>query len=175
MVFLDESGFLLQPLRRRVWAPRGQTPVQYVWQRRDRITSLAALTRAPWAERFGLYYDLLHHNARTDDIVRFLRQVHAHLRRPLLLVCDRLPAHRSAVRQLQQAGSRWLDVDWLPTYAPDLDPVENLWSQSKYGDLANFIPDDINQLHEALAILLQEYQHDPDRLRSFFQAMRLTL
>jgi transposase len=175
LVFLDESGFLLQPLRRRVWAPRGQTPVQYVWQRRDRITSLAALTRAPWAERFGLYYDLLHHNARTDDIVRFLRQVHAHLRRPLLLVCDRLPAHRSAVRRLQQAGSRWLDVDWLPTYAPDLDPVENLWSQSKYGDLANFIPDDINQLHEALAILLQEYQHDPERLRSFFQAMRLTL
>jgi transposase len=175
LVFLDESGFLLQPLRRRVWAPRGQTPVQYVWQRRDRITSLAALTRAPWAERFGLYYDLLHHNARTDDIVRFLRQVHAHLRRPLLLVCDRLPAHRSAVRRLQQARSRWLDVDWLPTYAPDLDPVENLWSQSKYGDLANFIPDDINQLHATLDTLLQEYQHDPERLRSFFQAMRLTL
>jgi transposase len=175
LVFLDESGFLLQPLRRRVWAPRGQTPVQYVWQRRDRITSLAALTRAPWAERFGLYYDLLHHNARTDDIVRFLRQVHAHLRRPLLLVCDRLPAHRSAVRRLQQARSRWLDVDWLPTYAPDLDPVENLWSQSKYGDLANFIPDDINQLHATLDTLLLEYQHDPERLRSFFQAMQLTL
>jgi hypothetical protein len=57
LVFLDESGFLLQPLRRRVWAPRGQMPVQYVWQRRDRITSLAALTRAPRAERFGLYYE----------------------------------------------------------------------------------------------------------------------
>jgi putative transposase len=118
---------------------------------------------------------LLHHNARTDDIVHFLRQVHAHLRRPLLLVCDRLPAHRSAVRRLQQAGSGWLDVDWLPIYAPDLDPVENLWSQSKYGDLANFIPGDITELHETLDQLFQEYQHDPARLRSFFQAMQLTL
>src|SRR5439155_445168 len=82
-------------LRRRVWAPRGQTPVQYAWDRRDRITALAALTRAPWAQRFGLYYDLLHHNARTADVVRFLRTVHRRLRRPLLVVCDRLPAHRS--------------------------------------------------------------------------------
>ena len=175
MVFLDESGFLLQPLRRRVWAPRGQTPVQYAWDRHDRITALAALTRAPWAQRFGLYYDLLHHNARTDDVVRFLRQVHQHLRRPLLLVCDRLPAHRSAIRRLHNAGCSWLEVSWLPSYAPDLDPVENVWCQSKYGDLANFIPDDISQLHDTLDNLLQDYRHDPARLYSFFRAAHLIL
>ena len=174
-MFLDESGFLLQPLRRRVWAPRGQTPVQYAWDRRDRITALAALTCAPWAQRFGLYYDLLHHNARTDDVVRFLRHVHHHLRRPLLLVCDRLPAHRSAVSRLHRAGCSWLEVSWLPSYAPDLDPVENVWSQSKYGNLANFIPDDISQLHETLDDLFQDYRQDPGRLHSFFQAMHLIL
>lgn len=174
-MFLDESGFLLQPLRRRVWAPRGQTPIQYAWNRHDRITAMAVLTRAPWAERFGLYYDLLRHNARTDDVVQFLREVHGHLRRPLLLVCDRLRAHRSAVHRLQQAGCRWLDVSWLPSYAPDLDPVENIWSQSKYGDLANFIPDDISQLHATVDALLQKYRHDPDRLHSFFHAMHLTI
>jgi hypothetical protein len=175
LVFLDESGFLLQPLRRRVWAPRGQTPVQYAWDRRDRITAMAALTRAPWAQRFGLYYDLLHHNARTADVVRFLRQVHHRLRRPLLLVCDRLPAHRSAVRRLRQAGCSWLEVSWLPSYAPDLDPVENLWNQSKYGQLANFIPDNISQLREILDDLFQDYRRDPGRLDSFFQATHLML
>ena len=166
---------MLQPLRRLVWAPCGRTPRQYVWGRRDRITALAALTRAPWADRLGLYYHLVHHNARTEDVVRILRQVHDHLRRPLLLVCDRLPAHRSAVRHLRQAGCPWLSVSWLPSYAPDLDPVENLWSQSKYGDLANFIPDDISQLHQTLDDLLQEYRHDPERLHSFFHAMKLLL
>jgi len=173
-VFLDESGFLLQPLRRRIWAPRGQTPVQYVWDRHDRITALAALTRAPWAERYGLYYELLRHNARTDDFVRFLREIHGSLRRPLLLICDRLSAHRSAVRRLQAAGS-WLEVAWLPAYAPDLDPVENLWNQSKYSELANFIPDDVCQLQETLDELLEGFRHDPDRLRSFFQTTHLTL
>jgi transposase len=158
-----------------VWAPRGQTPVAYVWDRHDRITAVAALARAPWAERFTLYYNLLRHNTRTDDVVRFLREVHAHLRRPLLLVCDRLAAHRSAVRCLWDSECSWLDVAWLPGYAPDLDPVENLWSQSKYGDLANFIPDDIVQLQETLDTLLQQYRHDPGRLYSFFHAMDLVL
>lgn len=175
MVFLDESGFLLQPLRRRVWARRGHTPVQRAWDRHDRITAMAALSRAPWATRLGLYYDLLHHNTRTLDVVRFLRQVHNRLRRPLLLVCDRLSAHRSAVRRLRDEGGVWLRVEWLPGYAPDLDPVENIWNQSKYGDLANRIPDDIYQLHHTLDDLFQDYRHDPSRLQSFFDAAHLTV
>jgi hypothetical protein len=175
LVFFDESGFLLQPLRRRVWAERGQTPVQRAWDRHDRITAMAALSRAPWANRLGMYYDLLHHNAHTPDVVRFLSHVHDHLRRPLLLVCDRLSAHRSAVRQLGEGGCVWLRVEWLPGYAPELDPVENIWNQSKYGDLANCIPEDIIQLHDTLDKLFQEYRADPARLFSFFHAAHLPI
>jgi transposase len=175
LVFLDESGYLLQPLRRRVWAERGHTPVQHAWDRHDRITAMAALSRAPWASRLGMYYDLLHHNTHTPDVVRFLSHVHDHLRRPLLLVCDRLSAHRSAVRQLGEAGCVWLRVEWLPGYAPELDPVESIWNQSKYGDLANCIPEDIIELHGTLDELFQEYRADPDRLLSFFKAAQLTV
>jgi DDE superfamily endonuclease len=175
LVFIDESGFLLQPLRRRVWAERGHTPVQHAWDRHDRITAMAALCRAPWASRLGLYYDLLDHNTRTGDVVRFLRYVHDHLRRPLLLICDRLSAHRSAVRHLLETDCAWLRVEWLPGYAPDLDPVESLWNQSKYGDLANCLPNDILELHETLDQLLREYRDDPGRLHSFFDAAQLTV
>jgi transposase len=175
LVFIDESGFLLQPLRRRVWAERGHTPVQHAWDRHDRITAMAALCKAPWASRIGLYYDLLDHNACTSDIVQFLRCVHDHLRRPLLLVCDRLSAHRSAVRHLLEGGCTWLRAEWLPGYAPELDPVESVWNQSKYGDLANWIPSDIVELHETLDQLLREYRHAPDRLHSFFAAAQLSI
>lgn len=173
MVFLDESGYLLQPLRRRVWAPVGETPLQHAWDRHDRITALAALTRAPWAERFGLYYSLLDHNARTADIVQFVRDVHSHLRRPLILVCDRLPAHRSAIRRLRKAGTPWFHAELLPAYAPELDPVESVWNQTKYGDLANFIPEDILEMRDVIDELLQQYQRDPDRLHSFFRSAHL--
>ena len=32
-------------------------------------------------------------------------------------------------------------VEWLPAYAPDLNPVEPAWSHTKYGDLANYVPE----------------------------------
>ena len=175
MVFLDESGYLLQPLRRRVWAPVGHTPLQRVWDRRDRITAIAAVTRAPWALRLGMYYELLDHNARTADFIQFVREVHAHLRRAVILVWDRLPAHRSAARRLLEGGATWLRIEWLPSYAPDLDPVEDVWNQSKYSTLANVIPEDIHDLHSALDCVLDSYRHEPNRLHSFFDAAHLIL
>jgi transposase len=151
----------------------GETPLQHAWDRHDRITALAALTRAPWAERFGLYYSLLDHNARTADIMQFVRDVHSHLRRSLILVCDRLPAHRSAIRQLRKAGTPWFHAELLPAYAPELDPVESVWNQTKYGDLANYIPEDILEMRDVVDELLQQYQKDPDRLHSFFRSAHL--
>jgi len=59
---------------------------------------------------------------------------------------DRYSAHRKAVRLLQD----WFEVEWLPAYAPDLNPVEMVWNHSKYSDLANFIPEDVDDLHQAV-------------------------
>jgi len=63
---------------------------------------------------------------------------------------DRLDVHRSAVRGLHDRGATWLDVEWLSTYAPELNPVEALWSQAKYATLTNFVPDDVDQLYDAV-------------------------
>lgn len=158
-----------------MWAPQGHTPLQRAWDRRDRITTIAAITRAPWALRLGLYYELLDHNARTADFIQFVREVHGHLRRPVILVWDRLPAHRSAARQLLADTASWLQVEWLPPYAPDLDPVEDVWNQSKYGRLANVIPDDLHDLRSSLDEVLNTFRHQPNRLHSFFDAAHLTL
>lgn len=147
--------------------------MQYAWDRHDRISAITAISRAPWAERLGLYFTLLDHNARTPDFVQFLQDIHAHLRRPLILVCDRLKAHASAVRQLIERGATWLKVEWLPPYAPDLDPVEFVWNHSKCVDLANVIPDDINDLRWKLRHLLEAYRHEPHRLHSFLAQARL--
>jgi hypothetical protein len=134
---------------------------------------MAAVTRAPWADRLGLHVKLLDHNTHTEDLVTFVREIHAHLQRPIILVWDRLPAHRSAIRQLLDHGGHWLRVAWLPPYAPDLDPVEAVWEQSKYGTLANIIPDDIAHLHSMLTDVFDNYRLDRNRLHSFFCAARL--
>lgn len=166
---------MLQPLRRTTWAPVGQTPIRYPWHRHDRLSVMCALTVAPWARRFGLYYELLDHNCHTEDFVRFIHTLHHHLGRTMLLIWDRLNAHRSAASQLERAGCCWVEPRWLPGYAPELDPVEFVWTQAKYGDLANWIPQDINDVHYHLRRLLEEYRHDPVRLYSFFRNAQLPI
>lgn len=66
IVFVDESGFMLQPTVQRTWAPRGQTPLHKSWDRRDRLSVLSALTLAPRRKRLGLYFDIHTHNITTD-------------------------------------------------------------------------------------------------------------
>lgn len=172
-MFLDESGFLLQPVRRRTWAPRGQTPIQRAWDRHDRLSGIAALSLAPHNLRIGLYFQLLEHNVRTDDFVAFVKQLHRQLRRDLILVMDRYSVHRSGVRRLEEAGCRWLSVEWLPPYAPELNPVEFVWNHTKYSDLANFVPDDVEQLHEAVLESIDDQQQDAWLKRSFFRSAGL--
>jgi len=141
---------MLQPVVRRTWAPKGQTPIQYSWDRHDRLSVIAALTVAPQRRRLGVYFQLHEHNIRFDDVIAFLDLIHRHLRRKFILILDRYNAHRKAVRLLQEADGAWLEVEWLPSYAPDLNPVEMVWNHTKYADLANFIPNDIQHLQEAI-------------------------
>jgi hypothetical protein len=166
---------MLQPVVRRTWAPKGQTPIQYSWDRHDRLSVIAALTVAPQRRRLGLYFQLHDHNICFNDVIAFLNLIHRHLRRKFILVMDRFSAHRKAVRLLQETGVEWLEVEWLPSYAPDLNPVEMVWNHTKYADLANFIPVDIHHLEQAVATSIVETCKVSRLLQAFFAYSGLQL
>jgi transposase len=166
-VFLDESGFMLQPLRRRTWAPCGVTPIQNAWDRHDRWSVIGALSLAPWALRIGVYFRLVDHNIVTHDVVEFVKQLHRQLGRKVILIWDRWNVHRSAARRLDRY--RWLQIEWLPSYAPELNPVEAMWNHTKYTDLANFIPDDHSHLQQTIQASLGNQRHEPYLKHSFFR------
>ena len=96
-------------------------------------------------------------------------------RRPLVVVMDRLNVHRAAVRRLHERGAAWLDVEWLPAYAPDLNPVEALWSHANYSALANFVPDDVDHLYDAVVTAVGDVHFRPPLMQSFFHAAKLKL
>ena len=122
---------MLAPLVRRSWAPRGQTPILHAWDRRDRLSVISALTLAPNRRRLGLHFDIFAHNIHGEDIARFVRGVRRRLRRGIILVLDRWSAHRSAARQLLEDQTDDIVVEWLPPYAPDLNPTEQVWNHTK--------------------------------------------
>ena len=166
---------MLQPVLRRTWARRGCTPIQYSWARRDRVSVMSAITVSPQRRRLGLYFALQQHNIRTPDVEEFVSEMLDHLRHGLILVLDRWQVHRSAARRLLYRFPRRLQVEWLPPYAPQLNPVEQIWVQAKYRDLANFLPQDVIDLRQAVEQSIQQTGTQQSLLRSFFRHAQLRL
>ena len=172
MLFLDETGLMLQPLVRRTWAPKGQRPVMYCWDRHDRLSVIAGLTLSSVRHHVGLYFAIHDQNIKTDEVEEFIRDVRRQVRKDLIVVMDRLPAHRSAATRLIGDG---FEIEWLPGYAPDLNPTEALWSQTKYSDMANFVPNDTLDLEVEVTFDLETTQGNQKLLKSFFHAAELSL
>jgi transposase len=175
VVFLDESGFMLQPVRRRTWAPSGQTPVQRAWDRHDRLSVVGLIGVSPVRRRLSLYFHVVAKNVDTDEFIWLLYRLHRHYRRHVTIVWDRLGAHRSTAAHFESRHSDWFTFEWLPPYAPELNPVEQCWNHTKYSDLANFVPKDLDHLHKAVNTSIAQQGNDRQLLRSFFAYTKLPL
>lgn len=175
MIFLDESGFMLQPLVRRTWAPRGETPVLYSWDRRNKWSAIGALVMWPERERkVEWVFHLQERNVRGEDVAQFVEQVVQHVNRPVMVIWDRYSVHKKAERLLREGGVEGIEIEYLPAYAPDLNPVEYVWGHTKYGELANFIPKDLEDLQQHIEDSFNRVNNRSELLLAFFHHAGLT-
>jgi transposase len=123
----------------------------------------------------GLYFALHAHNIRTGEVETFVAELLKHLPHGIILVMDRWSVHRAAARRLQRRFPRRLRIEWLPAYAPELNPDEQVWTQTKYRDLANFLPQDVTDLGRAVRHSLEQTKTRQSLLRSFFKHAKLKL
>ncbi len=176
LVFLDESGYMLTPTVRRTWAPRGQGAVLDCWDRRDRLSAISCLTVSPRASRLNLYFRLLPDNVHAEDVVEFLRELKRILGGPLTVLWDRGPVHKkSTIVRAYLAKHLDIVAEELPTYAPDLNPDELVWSWSKYGRLPNLAADNTDQLAEHVIDELVYLKQHPEILASFVDKTELQM
>ena len=148
IVFWDESGASLLPVVRRTWAPRGHTPVIRHHGKWKRASMAAALC---YGSRGGGASLAFHHQLGaydTDTLIGALEQLSRALGgQKATLVWDGLPAHRSlAMAAWLRRQRHWLVVEPLPGYAPELNPVEALWSNLKGLELANLAGDTLAEV-----------------------------
>lgn len=171
---------MLQPTVRRTWAPRGETPVLKSWDRHDRLSVTSAITLSPIQHRLALFWRVQSENVRGPDVVNFLGGLRRASGRRLLVILDRLGAHRTAARLLDadvsdSSSESAYRFEWLPGYAPELNPVEHVWGHTKHDDLANYIPEDIEVLAADVDNSPGRTSSDQSLLRGFFRLSKLRL
>jgi transposase len=174
LIFVDESGFTERPSVRRTWAPRGITPVIHHRFNWDKLNAIGAIACKPSGEDARLLLHLQEDSVNAQSLVAFLERLHRDVPGPIVLLWDGLPAHRSRIVKAFIADNQdWLKVERFPAYAPELDPVEFLWSTVKGKDVANFCPDTLGQIRDKLLQAADRVQDTDRMLYDFLLAAQL--
>lgn len=173
--FSDESAFSDKPTVRKTWAPKGHTPILKVpggWITRSVIS---LLTCSPKGLHPRLYFETLKGAVNADTFVRFLKGVKRHTRgTKLILIIDNLRVHKArAVGEHLRREKRWLTVEYLPPYAPELNPVEYVWSSRKRKEFGNAIIADCRALDRRIRESGEKARGDPALLKGFLKASTL--
>ena len=150
IVFIDESGFLLIPTVRRTWAPQGHTPIHRHHQKREKVSIISALSVSPTCRCLGLYFRCLPGaNFDNGSVADFLRHLLKHLRGFVIVIWDNGRCHKDDAMRAFLRRCKRIRLEALPPYAPELNPDEGIWNQTRTL-LANGRPDDPQELEASL-------------------------
>lgn len=175
IVLIDETGLFLQPVVRRTWALIGQTPTLVAdGQHRWKVSVIGGLSVSPNVQRLGFYIATEPDGFFTvEKVIAYLRDLLRHLRGPVIVVWDCGSNHEGPLLRAFLARTPRLHLERLPPWAPDHYPAEAVWSWLKWGVLANYAPEDIDRLDDAIVERLVEKKHNGKLLKSLWNRSEL--
>nr|WP_078869667.1 transposase [Streptomyces sp. NRRL B-1347] len=168
--FEDESGQDLSPPRGHTWAPRGERPVVSVRGRGHGRVNVAGVVCYRKGCRSHFFYKLHVYHGRKNEPKSFTWQdyrdlivlTHQQLRTPLVWCWDNLNVHlMQELFDFAEEHREWLRIFQLPSYAPELNPAEGVWSLLKRA-IANFVATNLVGLERIVKRKLKKLQYRPD-------------
>jgi transposase len=147
----------------------------HVGRHRRKVSVIAALCVDPGRRVARLYFQLLvEKNFDGAAVLAFSRQLSRHLHAPMALVWDRSNTHRTA--DLRAFFARIGSCTFhFPAYAPELNPVEYVWSYLKTKPLANLACPNVEEFAVVGRRHARSIQRQPHLLRSFIRHSPLPL
>ena len=128
LLFGDEAGVRSDYHAGTTWGVRGQTPVVPTTGQRFGLNLISAVSA-----RGGLRFMVVKGTLNGSRYVQFLKRLMHNASRPVFLIVDGHPVHKSrAVRAYVAATEGKLRLFYLPPYSPELNPDEQVWNHVKH-------------------------------------------
>jgi transposase len=119
---------------------------------------------------WNFYFRLFPGSIRSAQVVEFLEHLRRHIPGPLLVVWDGLRTHRSRlVRQYVDDSFGLIHLEYLPAYAPELNPVEYIWGYWKHHELPNVCPRTFGELSFWARRTLRRMRRRPALVEAFWK------
>ena len=163
--FQDESGVRSDFHSGTTWALKGQTPVVESTGARFGLNMMAGIT-----PRGQMQFMIVKGNVRSDQICEFLNRLMHGQENKVFLIWDGHPTHKSKIVKecIASFGGR-LEIFLLPSYSPDLNPIEQLWNHTKTNGSGRKSITGPDQLKSIIINKLRSLQKLPKMISSFFR------
>jgi transposase len=170
LLLWDETGHSFRIRPGTTWARRGLTPVLRRVSKRREVSSVVAVT--PDGRLYARHFRT---SISSATVISVLRSFRRKIGTPLLVVWDRLNAHRSqATMGFVSAHAQDYAVAYLPAYAPDLNPEEQCNAVVKRA-MANALPGSVADLHRLARREFSRLKRRPEMIVRFFRHAGLTV
>lgn len=162
----DEISLSNTDVRGRGYAPAGKTPVSYVPAgKREKLSMIATATNQGKA-RWMIIDDAFN----ADKLIEFLGALVKDTGKKVFLILDNLRVHHSKPVKAWLAGrTDKIEVFYLPSYSPELNPEERLNADLKLAIGKKVPVKTKTKLRDATQQHMDMLKANPGRVRSFFQ------
>jgi transposase len=161
----DETAVVNTDVRGRGYSPKGETPVAYVvGKNREKLSMISTVTnqgKTSWM--------IIDGNFKHESLIEFFEALIKQAKRKVFLILDNLPAHHcKPVKEWFAENSDKIEVFFLPSYSPELNPDERL-----NGDLKQAIETRVpcrtkEKLRNAAVEHMHKLENEPERIMKFF-------
>lgn len=165
----DETGLCNDSYHGRSYAPKGQTPEISVHPRCQRVNLISSITNQGKV-RFMVYKDRMN----SDTLIKFLKRLIKDAGRKIFLILDNLKVHHShVVRDWLKEHEDEIEIFFLPSYSPELNPDEYLNCDLKAGVHSGPPAKNKNELKKKTISHLRKLQKMPKRVKKYFQHRKI--
>lgn len=162
----DETGLRSDDVNGRGYAPKGRTPVRRVKGTPEKTNMISTVTNQGKV-RFMFYRKRMN----AQRLIRFLRRLTRSVDRKVYLILDNLRVHHArVVKAWVSAHAGQIELFYLPSYSPDLNPDEYLNCDLKAE--VGKRPDSRRKgaLGRTSLQTMRSIQKQPHRVRKYFEA-----
>jgi transposase len=165
ILFADETGAAADEHPRYGYAREGERATMEVPDSHIRVNVISTVSNS--GEVHYMTYDRTMNGAQ---FISFLEQLLSETAKKILLITDRLSAHdcEAVWEWIDQHGDR-IDMEFLPRYSPEMNPVEYLNNDMKGNVHAAGLPNTLGELKEHVHAFLGKLRELPEHVMSYFE------
>jgi transposase len=161
----DETGVQNDSYYARGFAPKGQTPIVRLNATKSRVNMISSITNRGKV-RFMLYGETM----TSKVLIKFMSRLIKDAQTKVFLILDNLRVHHSkAVQAWREEHKEHIELFYLPSYSPELNPDEYLNADLKQRIRSGLISRTEKDLRKKTRSFMRTIQNRPYHVRNYFK------